>query len=74
MFFGTASGLMSADTLGWKSLRYGSRLPIGAVNGTGCSTRKENLFSAIAGQGVAVYSFGRVRTFGTATEDCRGRR
>jgi len=65
LYFGTASGLIEADTLGWKSLRYGSRLPIGAVNRLAFD-EDGNLFLAIAGQGVAVSNFGRVRTFGTA--------
>lgn len=65
--FGTASGLIEADTLGWKSLRYGSRLPIGAVNDM-VFDEDGNLCLAIAGQGVAVSSFGRVRTFGTAAD------
>jgi ligand-binding sensor domain-containing protein len=65
VYFGTASGLMCADSLGWKSLRYGSRLPIGAVKDA-LFDEDGNLFLAIAGQGVAVYSFGRVRSFGSA--------
>jgi ligand-binding sensor domain-containing protein len=65
VYFGTASGLIDADTLGWKSLRYGSRLPIGSVNALAFD-EDENLFIAIDAQGVAVSSFGRVRTFGTA--------
>jgi ligand-binding sensor domain-containing protein len=64
VFFGTASGLLSADTLGWKSLRYGSRLPIGAVKDL-LFDEEGNLYLSVAEQGVAVYSFGRVRTFGT---------
>lgn len=62
IFFGTASGLVSADTLGWKSLRYGSRLPIGAVR---CMAFDEdrNLYLSVAGQGVSIYSFGRVQSF-----------
>jgi len=67
IYFGTASGLIEADTVGWKSLRYGSRLPIGAVNNLAFD-EDGNLFCAIAGQGVAVSSFGRVRTFGTARD------
>jgi ligand-binding sensor domain-containing protein len=65
VYFGTASGLMCADSLEWKSLRYGSRLPIGAVRDA-LFDEEGNLFLAIAGQGVAVYSFGRVRSFGSA--------
>jgi ligand-binding sensor domain-containing protein len=63
VFFGTASGLVMADSLGWKSLRYGARLPIGAVKDM-LFDEEENLFLAVAEQGVTVYSFGRVRTFG----------
>jgi ligand-binding sensor domain-containing protein len=65
IYFGTASGLVCADSLGWRSLRYGSRLPIGAVRDA-LFDEEGNLFLAIAGQGVAIYSFGRVRSFGTA--------
>lgn len=65
VYFGTASGLICADSLGWKSLRYGSRLPIGAVRDA-LFDEEGNLFLAIAGQGVAIYSFGRVRSFGSA--------
>lgn len=65
VYFGTASGLICADSLGWKSLRYGSRLPIGAVRDA-LFDEEGNLFLAVAGQGVAVYSFGRVRSFGSA--------
>jgi ligand-binding sensor domain-containing protein len=63
--FGTASGLIEADSLGWKSLRYGSRLPIGAVKDM-VFDEDGNLYLAIAGRGVAISSFGRVRTFGTS--------
>jgi ligand-binding sensor domain-containing protein len=65
VYFGTASGLICADTLGWKSLRYGSRLPIGAVRDA-LFDEEGDLFLAIAGQGVAIYSFGRVLSYGTA--------
>lgn len=64
IFFGTASGLVVADSLGWKSLRYGARLPIGAVKDL-LFDEEENLFLAVAEQGVSIYSFGRVRSFGT---------
>jgi ligand-binding sensor domain-containing protein len=67
VFFGTPSGLICADSLGWRSLRYGSRLPIGAVRDA-LFDEDGNLFLAIAGQGVAIYSFGRVRSFGAAGE------
>lgn len=65
VFFGTASGLVCADSLGWRSLRYGSRLPIGSVRDA-LFDEDGNLFLAIAGQGAAIYSFGRVRSFGAA--------
>jgi ligand-binding sensor domain-containing protein len=64
IFLGTASGLVVGDSLGWKSLRYGARLPIGAVKDL-LFDEEENLFLAVAGQGVSLYSFGRVRSFGT---------
>ncbi len=65
VFFGTASGLVCADSLGWRSLRYGSRLPIGSIRDA-LFDEDGNLFLAIAGQGVATYSFGRVRSYGAA--------
>jgi len=64
VFFGTASGLVVGDSLGWKSLRYGARLPIGAVKDL-LFDEEENLFLAVAEQGVSIYSFGRVRSFGS---------
>ncbi|MDD4857528.1 MAG: two-component regulator propeller domain-containing protein [Candidatus Krumholzibacteria bacterium] len=67
VYIGTASGLIEADTSGWKSLRYGSRLPIGPVNALAMD-EDENLLLAIGAQGVTVSSFGRVRTFGTAQD------
>jgi ligand-binding sensor domain-containing protein len=63
VYFGTASGLVQGDSLGWKSLRYGAHLPIGAVKDM-LFDEEENLFLAIAEQGVSIYSFGRVRSFG----------
>jgi ligand-binding sensor domain-containing protein len=63
VYLGTASGLVLADSLGWKSLRYGARLPIGAVADM-VFDEGEDLFLAIAEQGVTIYSFGRVRTYG----------
>ena len=63
LWLGTASGLMLADTSGWKSLRYGNRLPIGPV-GSLAFDEEGDLFCSILGQGAAIYSFGRVRTFG----------
>jgi ligand-binding sensor domain-containing protein len=63
IFLGTASGLMIADTSGWRSLRYGSRLPIGPVASLAFG-EDGDLFCSIPGQGTAIYSFGRVRTFG----------
>jgi ligand-binding sensor domain-containing protein len=67
VYIGTASGLIEADTSGWRSLRYGSRLPIGPVNAM-VLDEDEYLFLAIGVQGVTVYSFGRVRTYGTVQD------
>jgi ligand-binding sensor domain-containing protein len=64
---GTASGLITADSLGWKSLRYGSRLPIGAVNDMALD-EDGTLYLAIAEQGVSLMNIGRIRTFGGAGE------
>ncbi len=66
IYFGTASGLMIADTSGWKSLRYGSRLPLGPVESLAFD-EEGDLFCSIPGEGVAIYSFGRVRAFGPGT-------
>lgn len=63
LYAGTASGLAVADTGGWRSLRYGTRLPIGAVRALEFD-EEGDLFCSIAGRGAAIYSFGRVRTFG----------
>ena len=63
IYVGTASGLMLADTSGWRSLRYGSRLPIGPVASL-VFDEEGDLFCSILGQGAAIYSFGRVRAFG----------
>jgi ligand-binding sensor domain-containing protein len=66
VMLGTASGLVIADTLGWKSMRYGSRIPLGAVNDL-LFDEEGDLYLCIAEQGVAIYSFGRVRTFGSGS-------
>ena len=63
IWFATASGLCMADTLHWESLRYGSRIPLGAVEDI-LFDEEGNLFLAIARQGIALYNFGRVRVFG----------
>ena len=63
VWFGTASGLCRSDSLQWKSMRYGHRLPIGPVKDM-LFDEEGNLFLAIEGQGAAIYSLGRVRVFG----------
>jgi ligand-binding sensor domain-containing protein len=63
VWFGTASGLCRADTLRWQSMRYGSRLPIGAVKDI-LLDEEGNIFLSIAQRGVAVYNLGRVRAYG----------
>jgi ligand-binding sensor domain-containing protein len=62
VWFGTASGLCRADTLKWEMMRYGSRIPVGAVEDM-IIDEEGNLFLAIMRQGVARYSLGRVRRF-----------
>lgn len=62
IWFGTASGLCRSDSLQWKSMRYGHRLPIGPINDM-LMDEEGSLFLAIEGQGVAIYSLGRVRFF-----------
>ncbi len=64
IYAGTASGLMLADTSGWRSLRYGSRLPVGPVASL-VFDEEGDLFCSVLGQGAAIYSFGRVRAFGS---------
>ncbi len=63
VWFATASGLCMADTLHWMSMRYGSRLPIGAVRDI-LFDEGGRLYCAIAMQGVAVYNLGRVGRYG----------
>ncbi len=63
IWFGTASGLCMTDTLQWASMRYGNRIPIGAVRDI-IFDEGGNLFLAVAGQGVILYSLGRVKEFG----------
>ncbi|UCF05139.1 MAG: hypothetical protein JSV33_14670 [bacterium] len=63
VWFGTASGLCRSDTLSWESMRYGSRIPIGAVEELALD-EEGNLFLAIARKGVVLYNLGRVRLFG----------
>ena len=63
IWFGTASGLCRSDSLQWKSMRYGHRLPVGPVKDM-LLDEEGSLFLAIEGQGAAIYSLGRVRVFG----------
>lgn len=63
VWFGTASGLCRSDTLRWESMRYGHRIPIGAVNDC-ILDEAGDLFLAVMRQGVVWYSLGRVRMFG----------
>lgn len=65
VWIGTASGICKADGYGWHSLRYGNRIPVGAVEDMVIDERG-NLFLAIARQGVARYNLGRVTVFGPA--------
>lgn len=63
IWFGTASGLCMTDTLRWASMRYGSRIPVGAVKDI-IFDEGGNLFLAVAVQGAVLYSLGRVREYG----------
>lgn len=63
VWFGTASGLCMSDTLHWESMRYGHRIPIGAVSDL-MFDEAGDLFLAVMRQGVVWYSLGRVRVFG----------
>lgn len=63
IWFGTASGLCRTDSFSWQSLRYGSRIPVGAVEDM-ILDEEGNLFLAVYRQGVCAYSLGRVRTYG----------
>lgn len=63
IWFGTASGLCRADTLRWESMRYGRRIPIGAIEDL-IFDEDGNLFLAVPRQGVVLYNLGRVRVFG----------
>lgn len=65
IWFGTASGVCRADSFSWQSMRYGSRIPVGRVEDMTID-EEGGLFIAVAGAGVALYSHGRVRTFGEA--------
>lgn len=65
VWFGTESGLCRSDTLSWKSMRFGSRIPIGAVRDI-ILDEEGNLFLAVAHQGGVLYNLGRVRRFGPA--------
>jgi ligand-binding sensor domain-containing protein len=62
VWFGTASGLCSADSFRWKNYRYGSKLPIGSVEDM-IIDEEGNLFLAIARAGVARYNLGRVTAY-----------
>jgi ligand-binding sensor domain-containing protein len=62
VWFGTASGLCWSDSLQWKSMRYGQRLPVGSIRDM-LIDEEGNLFLAIQGQGVATYNLGRVRIY-----------
>lgn len=63
IWFGTASGLCMSDTIHWESMRYGHRIPIGAVADL-IFDEARDLFLAVQRQGVVWYSLGRVRIFG----------
>ncbi len=63
IWFGTASGVCRTDSFSWQSMRYGRKIPVGRVEDM-IIDEGEELFIAVAGQGVSVYSYGRVRNFG----------
>jgi ligand-binding sensor domain-containing protein len=63
IWFGTASGLCMTDTLHWMSMRYGNRIPIGAVTdllfGEG-----GDLYLAVERRGAVRVHLGRVWLYG----------
>jgi ligand-binding sensor domain-containing protein len=63
IWIGTESGVCRADSFSWRSLRYGSRLPVGRVRDLAFD-EEGGLFVAVARQGVARYSLGRVSVYG----------
>ena len=63
IWIGTESGLCRADRFSWRSLRFGSRIPVGRVRDIAFDERG-GLLIAVAGQGVARSSLGRVEVFG----------
>jgi ligand-binding sensor domain-containing protein len=65
IWFGTASGVCRADSFRWESMRYGRKIPIGAVNDL-IFDENRNLFAAIRRNGVARLKFGKTVSYGAA--------
>ena len=63
IWFGTASGVCRADSFRWESMRYGRKIPIGAVNDL-IFDENRNLFIAIRQNGLARYKFGKTTSYG----------
>jgi ligand-binding sensor domain-containing protein len=63
ILFATASGLCAADSFSWKSLRYGSNIPIGAVSDIAMD-EQGRVFLSIPRQGATILDLGRVRVYG----------
>jgi ligand-binding sensor domain-containing protein len=63
IWFGTASGLCASDTMAWTSMRYGHKIPIGAITDL-CFDELGDLFLAVERQGIVRYSLGRVQRYG----------
>lgn len=63
IWIGTESGVCRADSFSWRSLRYGSRIPVGRVRDLSLD-EEGGLFVAVARRGVARYSLGRVSVSG----------
>ncbi|MFO7915673.1 MAG: two-component regulator propeller domain-containing protein [Candidatus Krumholzibacteriales bacterium] len=63
IWFGTASGVCRADSFRWESIRYGRKIPIGAVNDL-IFDENRNLFIAVRQNGLARYKFGKTTAYG----------
>jgi len=70
IWFGTASGVCSADSFRWESMRYGRKIPTGAVNDL-IFDENRSLFIAIRRNGLARLKFGKTTSY-TVSEGLPG--
>jgi len=63
IWFGTASGVCRVDSFRWESMRFGRKIPIGAVNDL-IFDENRNLFIAVRQNGLARYKFGKTTSYG----------